>query len=177
MSKSASERTGHAGSSAPIAVPPAIRMVLAFKEAVESPHPDHHAADEAFAVESLLIAANESFVALSRFTDLWHDATYGESPSAAVGEEQTVLDGYRAWLDAAALLSVRLLRLRLTAAGDKSENVERFEAYGVEAVAVWNDHLSRRQAEREALRTDELAELAARLKPRQASFDEEGAPT
>lgn len=144
--------------------------------------------DEAFLVEGLLIAANASFTALSQFATLWHDNAYGESPSGEAGEEQTILEGYEAWLGAAGPLHFRVKQLtgagilglvpgyELTTADYESETIKRFEAYYDEAKAVWNDELSRRQAEREALRTDQLAELAARLIPRQASYDEEGTP-
>jgi hypothetical protein len=179
MSQSASKITGHARSSAPLNVPPAIRLVLAFKEAMESSRRAQNPSDESFVVEGLLIAANASFSALSQFADLWHEGTYGESPSDEAGEEQPILDGYEVWRDAAGPLLVRLRRLTEVAlsgqfASYQSEGAVLFETHCHDAMAVLNDTLSRRQAEQEALHADQLAELAAKLKPRRASYDDEG---
>lgn len=157
-----------------MSTPPAIRLVHAFKEAVESSQPAGNPSDEAFAVESLLIAANASFAALSRFADLWHDGTYGELPSDEAGEEQTIRDGCEAWIDAADTLFMRLCFLKRT--GYESKGAEQFAADHDKARDIRMDALSRREIERKALRADQLADLAARLEPRQASYDDEGTP-
>ena len=169
MSKSMAARTGSAEAPPARAIPPAIRLVLAFKEATESSRPARDPAEEAFEVESLLIAADASFAALSRFADLWHAEIYGESPSQGAGEEQVVLDGYDDWVDAAVLVLDRLAVLAKS--GYESAWEGRFEKQFQRARREQGDALRRHQSERGALRAEQLSALAARLSPRQPSYD------
>jgi hypothetical protein len=173
MSESASKRTDQAGTPESLAVPAAIRLVHAFRDAVEASKRRQSRADEVFVVKDLLVAAGASFTAVSGYADLWHAGTYGKTPSAEAGDEQTVVDGYEAWLDGADPLLERLVRLPVKAGSPLAETVERFMANHRAARDVLNDARDRRILEGGTLRTDQLIELAGRLKPRQASYDEE----
>jgi hypothetical protein len=174
MPKPESEQTNRADGSASSAVPPSIRLVHAFRDAVEAAPPREDRADEVFVVKGLLIAANASFSALSHYADLWHEGTYGKMPSAEAGEEQVVLEGYEAWLDGADPLLDRLLDLPVTQGSPLDAGKERLLANHMAARAAWDDARERRRVEQQALRTDRLIELTGRLEPRQASYDDEG---
>jgi hypothetical protein len=164
MARSAADQGGTTGTSEEITVPPAIRLVLAFKDAAEAAREVGPPQAEVCTVEGLLIAADAAFTALARFADLWHDCAYSDPPWAGPGEEQAVLDGYEVWLDAADPIRDRLNRL--TETGYESEWAGRFQAHYRLAQAFWDDALARRHLERDALRADQLVELATRLAAR-----------
>lgn len=145
------------------AVPPPIRLVHAFAEAVDASPPSRDVADEAYLVESLLIAATCSFDALSRFASLWHSAAFGDAPSAE-DDEQAVAEGYDAWLEGAQPLFERLHRLER--ASYETSLFTRFESdYGA-ARSAQRDVRHRRDVEKTALSSKQLAALVAKLKSR-----------
>jgi hypothetical protein len=141
----------------PDPAPPAIRLVGAFADAMDSAGVGRTLNDEAFFVEGLLIAAEASFDALVRAADLWFEANYGDEPTDEAGDEAAVLDGYRAWVEAARTLHDRLSALR--AKGYDSGASERIDESIRKAEAVLDAARVRRQLERDALTNEQLADL------------------
>lgn len=139
-------------------IAPAVRLVDGFADAVDSSRPGRALNDEAFLVEGLLIAADSTAVALARSAALWFDANYGDEPTDEAGDEQVVLDGYAAWLDAARSLRDRLAALE--AKGYESAAGGRLASSIREAESILDAARSRRQLERDALTNEQLAELA-----------------
>jgi hypothetical protein len=149
--------------------PPPIRLVLAFRDAVDASPPRPELGGEAALVESLMIAAVSSLEALMRFRDLWFAAAYGDLGQPLPCDERVVFDGYDSWLDGAQPLMERLRRLE--DADYDSPSAAAFRARYQQARASWNDAHNRRNLEQHALKANDLAELASRLGPRQEAYD------
>jgi hypothetical protein len=155
--------------SVPHVAPPAIRLVRAFKDATDATRGQSHPEDEVFEVESLLIAAACSFDALSRFHELWHQAVHGDTPAQLPGPEQTILDGYETWLDAADAIRERVHALK--ASGFESPQVGTFESCCGNARGIRDDARDRRAIDREAIRADRLEVLSRTVRPTQKDYD------
>jgi len=146
-------------------VPPAIRLAQAFKDAADSTRAQADAIDEAFEVESLLIAAACSFDALSQSHELWHQAVYCETPAQLAGPEQPLLDGYQTWLDGAERVRDRVTALKES--GFESPELRAFKSHYRDAIGILDDAQARREIDREAIRADRLEVLVNKLKPTQ----------
>ena len=144
---------------------PPIRLVHAFKEASKSSKPEADPSDEALAVEMLLIVSSASFAALSRLDDLAYQVIYGGENSGGSVDRRIVEEGYDTWLDAADSLVERLRKLENF--GYESESIKAFWTAHVEALSFRNEIRERKQLERQAARSDQLASLAARLEVRE----------
>lgn len=150
-----------------VATLPAIRLVRAFREAVDASRVQEDFSHEAEVIEGLFLAAEGSYSALSGLANLWHRLTYCDAPSPWSGEEQVILDGYTAWLDAARPLRDRLRALATT--GYESEAGSRFERACVEAEGVIEGAAERRRIEASLPSRDKLARLAAKFRKRALS--------
>jgi hypothetical protein len=149
--------------------PHPIRLILAFRSAVDSSPPRPDLGEEAALVESLMIAAVSSFEALARFEDLWFAAAYGDASQPLAFDERDIADGYDSWLDGAQPLIERLQRL--ADAEYDSRMAGTFRAFYQGARSSWNDAHNRRKLEQHALKSRDLADLASRLGPRQDAYD------
>jgi hypothetical protein len=155
--------------------PAALRLVLAFMDAVGSSPRRADIFEEAFEVESLLIAAVYSLEAWLRFNEHWHQGVYNDPPVRSAGSEPMLLDGYDAWIFAADLLLSRMTALRST--GFEPGLVVRFQSLYEKARGLWADARDRETLDREAVRVDRLASLASKVKPLQTAYDDEGPPS
>lgn len=165
MSKPPLLRSDAKSEQSPQVLPPAIRLVGAFKDATDSTRGQADARDEAFEVESLLIAAACSFDALSRFYELWYQAVYCDTPAQLPGPEQTLLDGYQTWLDGADRIRDRVNALK--ASEFESPEIRTFESRYHDAIGTLDDARARREIDREAIRADRLEMLATKVRPTQ----------
>jgi hypothetical protein len=141
-------------------LPAPIRLVHAFREASESSKPGDDPSQEALAIEILLIAGDASFVTLSRLDDLTYQVLYGGECQGDSVDRNVVEEGYEAWLDAADFLVERMRKLESMAY--ESETFAKFWKARAEAV-------DRRRLDRQALRNDQLARLAGKLKTLQCA--------
>ena len=149
-------------------IPPAIRLVRAFEDAVNSSQASDDLLVELFEVGCLMIAGEAALDALTRSAELWHEATYD---GADVGEERLITDGYLLWWKLADRLGSRVLPLNQ--AGYRAELFDRFEGCRRRAREGLQEAGWRRKLDQGALRSDQLAALASKLRPLQDSYDGE----
>jgi hypothetical protein len=148
------------------AVPAPVWLVLAFREAAEASMPRAEPSEEALEVELLVIAAEAAFRSLSTFEDFVLGLERGGDPDFRL-EPYVIEEGYHSWLLAADALAERVENLQRHAYESKS--FERFLKAREAALDFVKQATLRRRIERRALRRDELAALASRLKPTEVS--------
>jgi hypothetical protein len=175
MSKPPQLRTDPAQVVVAVTTPAPIRLVQVFKEAVELSRRLEVIEEEVFEVESLLIAAVCSFDALCRHDEHWHQGVYGDPPVRLAGPEQTLLDGYDIWRDAADAVEARVTALE--ARGFESARFDTFRSACHKVDALRRDARSRQAIDRRALRVDRLEGLAAKVRPSQPVYDDTDQPS
>jgi hypothetical protein len=152
------------------AVPAPIRLVQAFRDAVEASRPEVDLSEEALSVEALVIAGLASFDALTRLDELFR-AIRREGESINPFDCREVEFANETWLETAAALRGRMDHLEKTCY--ESESFAAFSTALRKSSEIASESRVRELEGHQALRTVELAALAARLKPRQNVYDEE----
>ncbi len=164
---SPAETTGTPGQ-----IPPAIRLVAAFKDSVQASRALSDPAEEALDVENLIIAADASFEALGRYADLVHALRCGDLGPEANQDDSSVEGGYDNWYDAASVLLDRvrwLWRIEYECRGDKT-----LAGHHRSARDVMDEFQLRREADKGALSTGRLSALALKLASARSSLTAAG---
>ena len=164
--------TGTPSTALSSSVPAPIRLILAFRDAVKESIPESDLSEEALSVESLIIAGNAAFEALTRLDRFLNECVRGSKLSDAP-DRRAVVVAYETWLDATEPLRQRMLSLMRESY--ESDSFTAFFGSMHLALANFSETWAREDLNRQALRTVELAALAAKLTPRQDVYDEEGA--
>ena len=149
--------------------PAPIRLVHSFRDAVRESVPEAKISEEAMEIESLIIAGNASFEALDHFDQLLLGIAREGKPVNAHDRWIVVLAS-EVWLDAAESLRDRLAKLMRE--GYESGSSSAFSNAMIKAQATYSEGWARKALERQALRSNQLAALAAKLTPRQEIYDE-----
>ncbi len=152
---------------------PPIRLVHAFREAVEASKPEDDSSEEALALERLMIAGDASFTALSRLHDFLFQVAYSREGAVSAIDPWIVEESYEVWLDAADSLIDRVLKQEETCYESAAFATYRKER--AQALEFLDESRERRRLGRQALRTDQLAALASKLKTLQEDHGDRGA--
>ncbi len=152
------------------AVPAPIRLVNAFRDAVEASLPEADLSEEALSVEVLVIAGLASFDALTRLDEMLQ-AIRREGESISPFDCREIELANETWLETAATLRGRMDHLEKTYY--ESESFASFSTALRRSSEIVSELRGRELAEHRALRTGDLTALATNLQPRQDVYDEE----